>query len=73
MQSVKLYTATGAFVVSGWVPPFLDGLEAEVLIWGERIFQLRRRHPRQAILDTDGALQYDEVFAIALVNTERKP
>lgn len=71
MQRVKLYTMGGGFVVAGWIPPFLQGLEAEVIVWGERIFGLKR-HPGDGLpkLEADGAMVYYELFAVALVNTE---
>lgn len=71
MQGVKLYTADGEFVVSGKVPPFLEGKEADVLLWGERVFKLNRGGTGVAITDHDGALLYTEAFAIALVITDQ--
>jgi hypothetical protein len=67
MQPVKLYTADGGFVVEGQVPAFLKGLEAEVIIWGERLFKLDRVGGAPHI-DKDGALVYKEIFFVALVN-----
>jgi len=70
MQPVRLYTADGGFVVAGVLPPFQSGLEAEVLIWGERVFLLARTTWRRAPLrEANGALVYREVFAVALVQT----
>lgn len=73
MQHVKLYTASGGFVVAGWVPPFLAGLEAEVLIWGERVFKLRRDRNANTAADDGGSLIYDEAFAVALVQVDGGP
>lgn len=71
MQKVKLFTGSGGFVVAGWVPPFLAGMEAEVLLWGERVFSLSKDAEGEPIRDTaDGSLLYNEAFAVALVNVE---
>jgi len=69
MRAVKLFTATGGFVVAGQVPLFLEGHEAEVLLWGSRVFTLSRASNGVAIADHDAALLYTEVFAVALVVT----
>lgn len=69
MQPVVLYTINGGFVVSGEVPPFQRGKEADVLLWGGRVFRLGRRRNLDAITNADGALIYIEAFAIALVVT----
>jgi hypothetical protein len=71
MRPVKLYTVDGGFVVEGYVPAFLPGREADVLIWGERFFLLNRSGGT-AITDADGALLYTEAFAIALVDTPNR-
>jgi len=69
MRNVKLYAATGGFVVAGQVPPFMEGQEAEVLLWGSRVFKLNRASNGVAIADHDAALLYTETFAVALVVT----
>lgn len=69
MQPVVLYTRDGGFVVSGAVPPFLPGKEADVLKWGSRVFKLDRYTHGDAIHNLEGALIYTEVFAIELVAT----
>lgn len=67
MQRVKLYTADGGFVVAGQLPPFLAGREAQVVLWGARVFQLSgERRPA----GEPTVLLYTEVFAVALVSTE---
>ena len=71
MRLVKLFTADGRFVTRGRVPPFLEGHEAEALLWGDRVFLLMRDFTTDAIvLDADGAFSYGEVFAVALVQVE---
>ena len=61
MRSVRLYNAERKFVVAGVVPPFVQGKEAEVLVWGVRVFMLDRSTIGNEVLD------YIEVFATALV------
>lgn len=72
MRRVKLYTSDGGFVVAGYVPPFLEGKEADVLLWGDRVFRLTRVGDHvcgKAIVDHDQALVYAETFAVALVTS----
>lgn len=69
MQPVNLYTVDGGFVVAGEVPPFLRSKEADVILWGSRVFRLNRHHDGDAITSINGALIYTEVFAVALVVT----
>jgi hypothetical protein len=71
MQDVILYNAAGQFVVSGKVPPFLDGHEAEVLLWGDRVFTLNKTSAAGLPLrDPTGALRYTEAFAVALASVD---
>lgn len=69
MQPVMLYARDGGFVVSGLVPPFLLGKEADVLLWGDKVFTLDRNSDGKAAVNRefDNALIYTEAFAIALV------
>ena len=73
MKPVKLYTADGGFVTSGAVLPFLPGMEATVLIWGERVFTLDYASPGVPDEDASGALHYTEAFAVALVAVDEDP
>lgn len=66
MQPVQLYTRNGGFVVSGHVPPFQPGLEADIIVWGDRTFALQPDKPAHG-----GPLRYVEVFAVALVDADR--
>ncbi len=67
MRHVHLYTNVGGFVTAGQIPPFLPGLEAEVIFWGSRVFLLRRRPDGAPVVERDDAFVYREVFAVALV------
>lgn len=69
MQPVMLYTSSGGFVVRGHIPPFMTGMEAEVILWGSRVFTLSRNEG-VPVRGRDGALVYAEAFAVALVITE---
>ncbi len=64
MRPVQLFTSDGDFVVSGQLPAFVTGHEAEVLLWGSRVFRL---HRTDGIQDVTVPLRYEEVFATALV------
>jgi hypothetical protein len=57
----------GGFVVAGHIPPFVEGYEPDVLVWGERFFKANLNDDGNAIVDQDGALLYTEAFAVALV------
>lgn len=70
MRRVKLYTSDGGFVVAGVIPPFLPGLEAEVVIWGVRVFKLVRSPSGEPAVDFEQSFAYHEVFYTALVSTE---
>lgn len=58
MRKVLLYTSNGAFVVSGWIPPF--DVPPEVIVWGDR-------HFRYSAADNEGVDVYVECFTVALV------
>jgi hypothetical protein len=70
MQLVRLYTVDGECLVSGRVPPFVAGAEADVILWGDRYFTIDRIKGRP-IVDDEGALFYTEAFAVALVDIDR--
>jgi len=75
MQPVKLFTRDGGFVVAGFVPPFMAGHEADVIVWGIRVFTLDTLRDGEPKIDANGALIYSECFAVALVeeNPPRLP
>jgi hypothetical protein len=73
-QAVRLYAnehdGEGSFVVAGRVPRFLPGREANVLLWGSRVFSLKRTHNGTAVTTDQDALIYIEAFAVALMITD---
>jgi hypothetical protein len=50
----------------------MSGHEAQVLLWGDRVFKLDREDG-VVVSEADGALRYIEVFAVALVDTTAEP
>ncbi len=54
MNKTDLFTKDGRFVTTVDVPPFLPGLEADVIMWGSRFF----------MRDTEG--KYLECFVYAV-------
>lgn len=69
MQPVKLLTRNGELVTYGSVPPFMIGKEAEVLLWGSRVFSLEYDKKGEPSYDVSGHLVYRESFAVALIIT----
>lgn len=61
MRKVMLYTASGEFVVSGWVPAF--NTPPDVLVWGDRHFKYDGS-------DDENVDSYSECFAVALVKVD---
>lgn len=60
-MQVKLYTAEGGFVHEARIPPFNEA--PKVVFWGIRVFAFHAMEKRP-----DGAVEYREVFAYALVS-----
>lgn len=60
MLKIRLETEDGRFVCVGTIPPFRT--LPEVVIWGQRIFQLQTVQP-----DTDRLPLYREAFTAVIV------
>ena len=65
MEKIRLKTKKGEYVTTGLIPPFLEW--PEVVIWGERVFQL------VSVIPEDQMTTYRECFTVAVVAQTTDP